>query len=68
MSTVLPTAWPSALPPWISSIAMFVIVAFSLTATSPNLRHAPGVSTCTPGWNATGTPSRSHVDQKSSYT
>src|SRR5437660_725667 len=68
MSTAFPTACPSAEPPWISSIAMFVTVVFSLILTRPNLRHAPGVSTCTPGWNATGMPSVWHVDQKSSYT
>ena len=66
MSTALPTDWPRPEPPCSSSIAMFVTVMFSLGATSPNLRHAPGVSTCTPGWNATGTPSSWHAAQNGS--
>ena len=42
MSTVLPTAWPSAEPPWISSIAMFVIVVFSLIGDEPELAARAG--------------------------
>ena len=68
MSTMLPTAWPSPDPPWISLIAMFVTLMFSLGATSWNLRHAPGVSTCTPGCRPTGTSRSWHAAQNGSYT
>ncbi len=66
MSTAFPTAWPRPDPPWSSSIAMFVTIMFSLSATRPNLRHAPGVSMWTPGWSATGTSSSSIAAQNGS--
>ncbi len=66
MSAALPMAWPKPDPPYSALTVLFTTVMSGSSTTSPNFRHTPGVSMCTPGWKATGTPSSWHADQNGS--